>query len=62
MNLAKKKTKWVTIVRNGDMIKLGDIKLTVTKDHNKSQLGLTVEAPATTKITKQGQGNGSTSF
>lgn len=47
-----KRTKWVTIVRNGDLLKLGDIKISVVKKSH-GQTSLTVEAPTETKITKQ---------
>jgi hypothetical protein len=50
----KKKTKWNTTLRNGDLIKLGEIWLTVTKGQNSpNSIGMTVEAPREVKITKQ---------
>lgn len=47
-----KKTKWHTVVRNGDMIKLGDVQIQVVKKPH-GYTSLTVEAPTETKITKQ---------
>lgn len=47
-----KKTRWVTVVRNGDLLKLGEVKIQVSKNQL-GQTSLTVEAPSETKITKQ---------
>lgn len=56
-----RKTKWTTVVRNGDLIQLGNVRLTVVKDATTNgNVSIIVEAPATTKITKQEHGNGNT--
>jgi hypothetical protein len=58
----KRKTKWLTIAREGDLITVGNINIRVTKEHSsKANVGLEIEAPASDKITKQEQGtNGHT--
>lgn len=48
-------TKWHTLVRNGDIITVGDVTITIAKDKRatRANTSMIIEAPENTKIEKQ---------
>jgi len=62
MTGGKRKTKWVTVVADGDLITVGNIQIRVRKDRKiKHGTELEIEAKPSDKITKRGD-NGQAQF